>query len=76
MTEPLLGVREAARELGVNPSTVSRQLRAGILPNRGSERAPKVCLSEARAARERNLDQSKRRGPEAPLFKASAEAID
>ena len=69
-----MGVREAARELGVNPSTVSRQLRAGIIPNRGSERAPKVLLSEARAARERNLDQSKQRGPESPLF-ASAGSV-
>ena len=76
MNEPLLGVREAARELGVNPSTVSRQIRAGILPNRGSERAPKVLLSEARAARERNIDQSKQRGPEAPLFATATPESD
>lgn len=56
----LLGVRAAARELGVNASTISRQLAAGIIPNRGSAREPKVNLAEARAARDAHLDPSKR----------------
>ena len=68
MTESLVGIRECARELGVNASTVSRQVRAGIIPNRGTKDAPLVLVSEARGARRRNLDQSKQRGPGAPLF--------
>src|SRR5262245_23925645 len=64
----LLGVRAAARELKLNPSTISRQIAAGIIPNRGTSEVPMVDLKEARTAREAHLDRSKQRGPSAPLF--------
>lgn len=56
----LVGVRAAARELGVNPSTISRQIKAGIIPNHGTDAAPAVNVAEARAARASHLDPSKR----------------
>ena len=58
----IVGVREAARQLNVNASTISRQLRAGIIPNRGTDRDPKVSVEEARRARQNNLDPSQQRG--------------
>src|SRR5262245_5311276 len=64
----LLGVRAAARELKLNPSTISRQIAAGIIPNRGTADAPMVNPAEARAARAAHVDRSKQRGPNAPLF--------
>lgn len=72
MTENLVGVSEAARQLGVHKSTISRQVAAGIIPNRGTPDAPLVDVEEAKAARARGLDRSKQRGPDAPLFSASS----
>jgi DNA-binding transcriptional ArsR family regulator len=44
----IVGVNEAARQLGVSPSTVSRKLSAGAIPNRGTRDRPLVDLDEAR----------------------------
>lgn len=68
ITESLVGIRECARELGLSHSTVSRQVAAGIIPNRGTVDAPLVLVSEARDARQRELDRSKQRGAASPLF--------
>jgi hypothetical protein len=57
--DQLVGVREAARQVGVSASTISRQIKAGIIPNRGSAEQPRVDLGEVRAARAQNLDPSK-----------------
>ncbi|BBK44136.1 hypothetical protein STVA_41560 [Allostella vacuolata] len=59
---PLVGVRAAAAALGLAPSTVSRQLAAGIIPNRGSSAEPLVDVEEARAARADRLDHGKAKG--------------
>jgi hypothetical protein len=64
----LVGVSEAARQIGVHKSTISRQLAAGIITNRGSKEKPLVDVEEARRARDRGLDRSKQRGPDSPLF--------
>jgi hypothetical protein len=69
-----VSISECARELGVHKSTISRQVAAGIIPNRGTADEPKVDVAEARRARERGLDRSKQRGEDAPLF-SSASAI-
>lgn len=67
-TSHLVGVREAARQLGLNPSTISRQIARGAIPNRGTADRPMVDMDEARRARAENLDPSKQRGPNSPLF--------
>jgi hypothetical protein len=67
MQQELVGVRECARQIGLNPSTISRQVAAGIIPNHGSEDAPRVSVAEARAARQENLDLTRRRIPRARL---------
>lgn len=59
----IVGVREAARQLKVNASTISRQVRAGIIPNRGTDREPKVSVTEAKNARETGLDPAQQRRP-------------
>lgn len=68
----LVGIRECARQLGVAHSTITRQMQAGILVNRGTAEAPLLDVEEVRAAREIALDPSKRRGAGAPLFDAAA----
>jgi len=70
-----VSLSEAARQVGLNKSTISRQLAAGILRNRGTAERPLVDVAEVRAARESGLDRSKQRGPDSPLFGASS-AID
>lgn len=70
----LVGVNEAARRLGIDPSQVSRQIKAGIIPNRGTADRPLVDVEEARQARAVGLDRSKQRGPGAPLFAAPSPA--
>lgn len=67
MTERPVGVRECARQLGLSHSTISRQLAAGVFRNLGTDKVPLLLVSEVREARARGLDQSKQRGPEAPL---------
>lgn len=57
----LMGVRQLARHLGVNASTISRQIAKGIIPNRGTPEQPMVSLAEAERARAANLDPSKQR---------------
>jgi hypothetical protein len=54
--DQLIGVAEAARILGLNRSTLSRQVKLGLVrAHRG-----KVRLSEVRADRRNNLDMSRR----------------
>lgn len=65
-----VGVSEAARRLGVHKSTVSRQVREGKIPNRGTRELPLVDVEEARRARAANLDHAKRRGGRSPLYAA------
>lgn len=60
----VVGIREAAKALGVNASTISRQVAKGVIPNRGASGAPKVSIDEARRARATNLDPSQQRAPE------------
>jgi len=72
----LVGVREAARQLGVNPSTISRQVAKGIIPNRGTPRQPMVDLAEARQARATNLDLSKQRGSDSALHGPALQDVD
>jgi hypothetical protein len=57
----LFGIREAAKRLGIGRSTLSDQVRAGKIPNRGTPDLPMVSVVEARQAREENLDRSKQR---------------
>ena len=71
--EPLLGVRELARALNVNASTISRNFDSGLIVNRGLPGERKATLSEARAARA-NLDPT-RLSAEVEAARA-AEAID
>lgn len=54
---------EAARQLGVHKSTVSRQVANGIIPNHGTDDKPLIDVEEARRARELGLDFSKQRAP-------------
>lgn len=57
MQQDIVGIREAARELGKSPSTISRQVRNGLIPNRGTDTEPKVSIAEARSARSAGLVQ-------------------
>ena len=50
---------EAAPQLGVHKSTLSRQVAAGLLTNRGTARRPMVDVDEARAQRAALLDPAK-----------------
>jgi hypothetical protein len=68
----LVNITECARLLGVNKSTISRQVNSGVIPNHGSGTSPMVSVIEARSARERGLDRSKQRGAGAPLFASPA----
>jgi hypothetical protein len=65
---PPVGVTEAAKQLGVHPSQVRRNLKSGLIPNRGLPGRPLVDVDEARYARATGLDHSKQRGQRAPLF--------
>lgn len=69
MSQQIVTLSEGARLLGVHKSTISRQVAAGIIPNRGEPGAPMIDVAEARAAREQELDRSKQRGAQAPLFR-------
>ena len=71
MLNDLAGVRAVARELSVAPSTISRQLAAGILTNHGTDDHPLISISEARVARAGSLDPGQQRGPMSPLNAAA-----
>lgn len=64
--EALLGVREAARVIGVSHSTISRQLSDGVFANHGTAARPLLRLSEVKAGRAEGLDHSKRRAAAPP----------
>src|SRR5690349_20190328 len=57
----LVGVREAARALGLNASTVSKQVRKGIIPNHGTDTAPLINVAEAKVKRAERLNPLKAR---------------
>ncbi len=61
-TSPV-SLREAAKALGVAHTTLSRQVRAGKIPNRGTDSRPLVDVEEARAARASNIDPAMQRSP-------------
>ncbi|EWY36762.1 hypothetical protein N825_25345 [Skermanella stibiiresistens SB22] len=56
----LVTVSQAAELLGVNKSTVSRQV-GRLYPNRGTEKRPLIDINEARTARSANLNPAMRR---------------
>jgi len=56
--------------LGLSPSTLSRQVANGTIPNRGTDDAPRVSLSEVQRAREDNLDPAQQRGTAPETFHA------
>ena len=60
----IIGIRAAGAILGVAASTISRQVKAGIIPNRGTCKEPKVSIVEATAARKGNIDPAQQRAPE------------
>lgn len=59
--ETAVGIRAGALALNKAASTISRHVRAGKIPNRGTLAEPKILVSEARRALEDNLD---------PMFRA------
>lgn len=64
----LVSVREAARQLGLDKSTVSRQV-GRIFPNHGGPGQPLIDVDEARAARARLINPllaRRRKGARAP----------
>ncbi len=68
-----VGLREAAKLLrdsgyAISHSTISRGIRDGAIPNRGSDARPRVIVSEVISARSENVDQSKQRGATASLL--------
>ncbi len=66
----LVTAAEAARQLGVHPSQITRGIQSGLIPNRAPPNfsRPMVNVDEARTARRGGIDRSKQRGPGAPLF--------
>lgn len=65
----LVSASEAARQLGVHRSVITRDIQRGLIPNHApGGRRPLVNVAEAREARRQGLDRSKQRGPGAPLF--------
>ena len=58
----LLTVAQYARHAGIHRSTVSRQVRAGVIPNHApAGKRPLIDAAEADAARAAGLDHGKRR---------------
>lgn len=54
MDDPLIGIREAARQIGINHSTLSRQVKAGLVRSHEGM----VRLSEVLEDRANNIDNS------------------
>ncbi len=54
-----IGIREAARQLGKSPGTISKYVAANPVLNHGSEGRPKVDLDELRRHRLANINQSR-----------------
>lgn len=72
----LVGVSEAARLIGVNKSTLSRQVKKGIIPNRGTEKRPLVNVAEVIEARRNNVDTSKSATPGLGLRAETVVAVE
>lgn len=66
----LVSASEAARQLGVHPSQITRGIQQGLITDHAppSFGRPMINVEEAREARSRGLDRSKQRGPQSPLF--------
>src|SRR5579859_4109112 len=66
----LVSGTEAARQLGVHPSQITRGVQSGLIKIHAPDGLGRVLIDvdQARAAREQGLDRSKLRGPRAPLF--------
>lgn len=64
----LVGIREAARALGVSPSTISRYVSSHPELNRGTPEQPAVALEELRAHRAQNVNGLKSRSHAGELF--------
>lgn len=75
-----VSISRAAELLGVNKSTISRQVRDRIIPNRAEPgQPPRVNVEEARQARADFLDPSKRNRPttgSAPAAPPAGELAD
>ncbi len=69
-----LGIREAARELGLAHTTVGRYIRAYPELNRGTEGRPRVDLGELRRHRAANLNPAPRGRQAAKLLAAGEPA--
>jgi hypothetical protein len=65
----LVGIRECGKEIGVSPSTISRQLTRALFKNWGTADAPKVSLAEVRQARANKLDPAQQRSAPAKAAK-------
>jgi hypothetical protein len=57
----LAGVSEAALKLGVNKSTISRQVKSGMITNYGTAAKPLVSIEGAKLQRAGNLDPALQR---------------
>lgn len=66
----LVGIREAARAVGLSPSTISRYVANNPELNRGTPEQPAVVLGELRAHRAQNVNQLKSRNHAGELFDA------
>lgn len=58
-----VGLTACAAKVGVNKSTISRQLAKGLFKNWGTEREPLVSIAEVKKARSRDLDPALQRAP-------------
>jgi hypothetical protein len=69
----LVSATEAARQLGIHASQITRGIQSGLIPTHTVPGVGKLMINveEAREARQRGLDRSKQRGPQSPLFAVS-----
>ena len=74
MTEPLMGVREAARAIGVNPSTVTRYIAKYPELIASASGPPKVDLARFVEHRKANVNEIKSGNHAGLLFTATASA--
>jgi hypothetical protein len=66
MRNDLASLSAAAEAVGVNKSTLSRQLAEGLFVNYGSPTRPLVSIAEVRKARQHNVDPAKQRNRAEP----------
>lgn len=70
----LVSASEAARQLGIHPSQITRGIQSGLIPDHAPAGLgrPMVNVKEAREGRQRGLDRSKQRGLQSLLLTAEA----